>query len=305
MLETLSFRMLKNTIMTLILDLCRRANSKPWIRINQEEPENNLFSFSVDTHRFLPTFKSSSHTELNKDEETRIWEQEQQQQTRNQELETKTSGNLEQTSTGTMSFSSIVTRPAKKAAQGIYYSTTRLPETNDEETSTASTPNLPTCRTILGVMLIGLPDDHGTIKLEAPELAKVLTPMKTNGPLAGDLGAKQGNATSAGSSRLSGLHAYQYGLTIPQTWGSSVQHTPDPGHLSISDDREHLMNPQNCIPEYALRDHWALNCPASNWATFRHPPLCIHLPGWRSPGLQSTSSHLDHQLTSLQGTSPD
>ena len=128
--------------------------------------------------------------------------------------------------------------------------------------------------------------------------------MKTNGPLAGDLGAKQGNATPAGSSRLSGLHAYQYGLTIPQTWGSSVQHTPDPGHLSISDDQEHLMNPQNRIPEYALRDHWALTWPASNWATFRHPPLCIHLPGWRSPGLQSTSFHLDHQLTSLQGISP-
>ena len=140
MLETLSFRMLKNTIMTLILDLCRRTNSKPWIRITQEEPGNNLFSFSVNTHRFLPTFESSSHTELSKDEEARLWEQEQ-QQTRNQGLRVKTSEPLEQTSTGTMSFSSIVTRLAEKAAQGIYYSTTMSSESNDEETTTANTPN--------------------------------------------------------------------------------------------------------------------------------------------------------------------
>ena len=40
-----------------------------------------------------------------------------------------------------MSFSNIVTRLAEKAAQGIYYSTTRLPEQNDEETTTAGTPN--------------------------------------------------------------------------------------------------------------------------------------------------------------------
>ena len=83
MLETLSFKMLKNTIMALVLDLCRHTNSKPWIRITQEKPENNLFSFSVNTHRFLPTFESSSHTELSKDEKAKLWKHEQ-QQTRNQ-----------------------------------------------------------------------------------------------------------------------------------------------------------------------------------------------------------------------------
>ena len=52
---------------------------------------------------------------------------------------------LEQTSTGArkpggeMSFSSLVTRLAEQAAQGIYYSTSTSSKLNDEETTTANT----------------------------------------------------------------------------------------------------------------------------------------------------------------------